>query len=268
MSATSSGSTWQRQNSDQNARTSVQDLAGMFQVELGEQANGNGITFARRRIQTNRTLYRAGDIFDAIFVVRFGFLKAVAINESGIEHVLAFPMTGNLLGLDGLASGVHHSEMTALDESEVVVLPVAQLAAMCCRCPALEILMFRLLGCELSERNEMLLSIGTLTADARVARFLLRLGMRHKALGYSEQCFTLRMTREDIGKHLGLKLETVSRSLSSLQADRLLHVERREIRIVDRTAMTLLAHGGVKPARRSSGFEATGQQRREIAITA
>lgn len=240
----------------------------MFQVELGEQAFGNGITFARRRIQANRTLYRAGDMFDAIFVVRFGFLKAVATNESGIEHVLAFPMAGNLLGLDGLASGMHHSELTALDESEVVVLPVAQLAAMCCRCPALEILMFRQLGCELSERNELLLSIGTLTADARVARFLLRLGKRHEALGYSEQCFTLRMTREDIGKHLGLKLETVSRSLSSLQADQLVHVERREIRIIDRAAMLHLAHGGAKPTRRPKGLEIPALPQKGVAITA
>ena len=64
----------------------------------------------------------------------------------------------------------------------------------------------------------MLLLAG-LSAEARVATFLLNLSTRMQERGYSATDFTLRMTREEIGSYLGMQLETVSRTLSRFQRE-------------------------------------------------
>ena len=75
--------------------------------------------------------------------------------------------------------------------------------------------------------------LGNMRADARVAAFLLELSEKFSARGYSPTEFHLRMTRDDIGSYLGLKLETVSRALSRFQAQGLIRAQLRSIIIAD-----------------------------------
>ena len=229
---------------DLDLRMPLSDLARMLDLQLATAAGDP------RFLRTGQFLYRPGDPFGALYFVLFGSFKMIAQNPGGFEQVLAFPMKGDFLGADGVAQGAHTCEMRALCAAEVAVLPFAQFAALCRRYPGLEAVVFRLLGGELLQRHELLLSIGTLTAEARVARFLLDLGTRHQALGYSAQSFMLRMTREDIGNHLGLTHETVSRCLSALKSSALVAVDLREIRILDRAALAEISHGVTKSLRR------------------
>ena len=232
----------QRPHSD--GRVPLHDFARMLDPQLASVASD--LAFVRRRVRTSQFLYRSGDPFGAIYFVLFGSFKSIAQNQAGVEQVLAFPMKGDFLGVDGIANGAYTCEMRALELAEVLVLPFAQFAALCRFYPGLETIVFRLLGGELSRLQELLIAMGTLTAEARVARFLLDLGARHKALGYSGQSFVLKMTREDIGNHLGLTLETVSRCLSTLKASALVAVELREIRIFDHAALTEISRGNAK----------------------
>lgn len=75
--------------------------------------------------------------------------------------------------------------------------------------------------------------LGTMRAEERLAAFLLNLSQRHAARGYSATEFHLRMTREEIGSYLGLKLETISRALSHFQELGLMEVQQKHIRIID-----------------------------------
>jgi CRP/FNR family transcriptional regulator len=74
-------------------------------------------------------------------------------------------------------------------------------------------------------------------ADARLSSFLIGLSQRFANLGYSAMRFRLRMTREEIGSYLGLTLETVSRLFSRFSAEGLIRIDRREIEILDFTAL-------------------------------
>lgn len=87
-----------------------------------------------------------------------------------------------------------------------------------------------------------MLLLGTMRAEQRMAVFLLDLSQRYKLRGYSSCEFRLRMTREEIGSYLGLKLETISRLFSRFQREGLLQVEGRVVKLLDRSAVEGLAH--------------------------
>ena len=140
-------------------------------------------------------------------------------------------------GADGIDSGRYKSTARSLDTSEVVIVPLTSLARLVYECPSLEALLYRVLSRELVRVQNMAWTLGTLGAEGRVAAFLLALSARLGALGYSRCSFNLRMTRQEIGSYLGLKLETVSRALSALNASGIVQVHQRSIDIVDADAL-------------------------------
>ena len=84
---------------------------------------------------------------------------------------------------------------------------------------------------EIVRDQSVMMLLGTMRAEERLAAFLVNLSQRFVSRGYSATEFNLRMTREEIGSYLGLKLETVSRGLSRLQDEGLLSVSNKNIRI-------------------------------------
>jgi CRP/FNR family transcriptional regulator len=77
----------------------------------------------------------------------------------------------------------------------------------------------------------MLLQLGSMSAEERVAMFLLDLSRRFAARGQSASEFNLRMKRVEIASYLGLQLETVSRTFSKFQDAGLIGVRQKFIRI-------------------------------------
>jgi CRP/FNR family transcriptional regulator len=94
---------------------------------------------------------------------------------------------------------------------------------------------------EIGREQSAMLMLGSMRAEERLAVFLLNLSSRYRRHGYSGSEFVLRMTREEIGSYLGLKLETVSRLLSRFQAEGLLQVQGRDVKLLDMSALRQLA---------------------------
>jgi CRP/FNR family transcriptional regulator len=90
-----------------------------------------------------------------------------------------------------------------------------------------------MLGGEIQRERALMVLLGSMRAEERIAVFLLNLSQRMASRGYSATRFILRMTREEIGSLLGLKLETVSRILSRFQAEKMIRVHNREIDLYD-----------------------------------
>jgi len=228
----------------EGANLSVRDLTRLLHIDCPDEAWLARTTFALRRVREGESLVRAGDKFHSLYVVRSGCFKTVYTDFSGSEQVLGFPMAGDLMGADGIDSGHYSSTAVSLDTSEVAIAPFASLARLMYECPRLEPLLYRVLSRELVRVQNMAWTLGTLGAEGRVAAFLLSLSARLGALGYSRCSFNLRMTRQEIGSYLGLKLETVSRALSTLNAAGIIHVHQRSVDIVDAAAL----RGVVDPA--------------------
>lgn len=228
----------------EGANVSVRDLTRLLRIDCPDQAWLARTTFALRRVREGESLMRAGDKFHSLYVVRSGCFKTVYTDFSGSEQVLGFPMSGDLMGADGIDSGHYSSTAISLETSEVVIVPLTSLARLVYECPSLEALLYRVLSRELVRVQNMAWTLGTLGAEGRVAAFLLTLSARLGALGYSRCSFNLRMTRQEIGSYLGLKLETVSRALSALNSSGVIQVHQRSIDILDADAL----RGVIDPA--------------------
>jgi CRP/FNR family transcriptional regulator len=212
---------------------------------------GNGVRglddlmFARRRLREGETLFHEGNGFQFIYAVRSGTFKSSLTARDGREQVTGFAMAGELLGLDGLASGQHASTATALEDAEICAIPYANLSALAAGSTELQHVISRLMSREIVREHSLMLLLGSMNAEERLAAFLLNISRRMKARGYSASEFHLRMSRAEIGSYLGMKLETVSRTFSALQQQHLLEVNKKHVRI-DVEAMTRTFELGVQ----------------------
>jgi CRP/FNR family transcriptional regulator len=198
----------------------------------------DSLMFGRRRVLAGDTLYREGDRFQFIYAVRSGTFKSSLMLADGREQVSGFYMAGELMGLDGVANGTHASSGTALEDTEVCAIPYAHLTALAAGNTGMQHVVSRLMSREIVREHSLMLLLGSMNAEERLAAFLLNLAQRLKARGYSASEFHLRMSRAEIGSYLGMKLETVSRTFSAFQAQRLLEVDKRHIRILDAQGLT------------------------------
>lgn len=209
------------------------DLVATLGEALTPDPRFADVRFPVRRLNAGQLLHRAGDKFDAICAVRCGFFKTVRIDETGAEQVLSFPMGGDVIGLDGVDQGRYTADVMALDTSQVATVSFPRIAQLGRQHASIERLLYRLFSRELVREHTMMCLLGTLSADARVATFLLDLSERFAHLGCSRSVFMLRMTRQDIGNYLGIQLETVSRTLSGFCAAGLIHVDGKTITLRD-----------------------------------
>ena len=174
-----------------------------------------------------------GDPFSAIYAVRWGFFKSTDLHEMGHQQVVGFSMRGDLLGLDGVGVESYNCTATALEDSEIIILPFARLQELARANPTMQRELHGMLSREITRNHGMMTLLGSMRAEARLANFLANLSARFLQRGYSASDFVLRMTRRDIGSYLGLQLETVSRVFLQFQRRGLLKVEQKHIRILD-----------------------------------
>jgi CRP/FNR family transcriptional regulator len=196
-------------------------------------ARMENLVYARRRVKRGEALYNGGEAFNAIYAVRSGFFKTSLVDGDGREQVTGFVMGGELLGLEGVGTGRYHGTAIALEDSEVCIMPFHLIEEMSREIPALQRQLHSVLAREIVRDHGVMMLLGSMRAEERLATFLINLSKRFVRRGYSASDFHLRMTREELGSYLGLKLETVSRLFSQFQKDGAIKVEQKHVRIVD-----------------------------------
>ncbi len=212
---------------------SLQELCLPAGIEAREIEKIDRLVNQRRRISRGDCLYRAGTPLAALYAIRSGFMKSCVLHENGREQIVGFHMTGDLLGMDAIGSGRHMSDTVALEDSEVCEMPFSLIEQLSREIPALQQQLNRVMSREIVRDHGVMLLLGSMKSEERVAAFLLSLSQRFAARGFSPTEFNLRMTRQEIGNYLGLKLETVSRALSGFQERRLMKVRQKHVRILD-----------------------------------
>lgn len=196
-----------------------------------------GMVSSHRKIKRGMTLYNVGERFQSLYAVRTGFFKCESILEDGRSQVTGFRMAGELLGMDGIGNDAHNCNAIALEDSEVCVMPFAQIENYSQEIRTLQNHLHRILSREIIRDQEVMMLLGAMRAEERLAAFLLNLSQRFAERGYAANEFHLRMTRDEIGSFLGLKLETVSRTLSHFQDTGLIKVQHKHLRILDPDAL-------------------------------
>jgi CRP/FNR family transcriptional regulator len=209
---------------------------GLSQTEIN---NISKVIKARKTLQRGDFIYREGDNFRGILAVKSGSAKLVANDAHGNEHILNILLPGELLGFDGLSNEKHGCAAIALETMTFCILPADNMDQLFQNMPSLTRELFRHSGEKmLEDKNQLVLS--KRPAEERLAYFLISLSERLKRRGFSASDFKLSLTRQEIGNHLGLALETVSRLLKKFQDEELITVQNRFIHIQDLPALKRL----------------------------
>jgi len=190
------------------------------------------VVAARRKIKRGATLFRNREKFTSLYAIRTGFFKTSITSEDGRDQVTGFQMAGEVVGLDGIVNDHHTCDAIALEDAEVCVMPFERIEELSREINGLQRHVHKIMSREIVRENGVMLLLGSMRAEERLAAFLLNLVQRLHARGFSQTELVLRMTREEIGSYLGLKLETVSRTFSRFADDGIVEVKQRHVRIL------------------------------------
>ncbi len=207
---------------------------GLSSVELDRI---DDMVASRRKIKRGSTLFRNGEKFANLYAIRTGFFKTCVASEDGRDQVTGFQMAGEVIGLDGIVNDHHTCDAVALEDAEVCVMPFDRIEDLSREINALQRHVHKIMSREIVRENGVMLLLGSMRAEERLAAFLLNLVQRLHARGFSQSELVLRMTREEIGSYLGLKLETVSRTFSRFVEDGIVEVRQRHVRILNTDAL-------------------------------
>jgi len=191
----------------------------------------------RRKVKRGAPLFRNGDRFTSLYAIRTGFFKTCIASEDGRDQVTGFQMAGEIVGLDGIVNDIHTCDAIALEDAEVCVMPFDRIEDLSNQIHALQRHVHKIMSREIVREHGVMLLLGSMRAEERLAAFLLNLVQRLHARGFSQSELVLRMTREEIGSYLGLKLETVSRTFSKFVEEGIVEVKQRHVRILATEAL-------------------------------
>ncbi len=196
----------------------------------------------RRKIKRGDTLFTIGEKFTSLYAIRTGFFKTCLATEDGRDQVTGFQMAGEIIGLDGIVNDQHTCDAVALEDAEVCVMPFDRIEEISREVTALQHHVHKIMSREIVREHGVMLLLGSMRAEERLAAFLLNLVQRLHARGFSQSELVLRMTREEIGSYLGLKLETVSRTFSKFVEDGIVEVKQRHVRILNTESLQRLVN--------------------------
>ena len=197
---------------------------------------------SRRSVKRGTALFHNGEPFTSLYAIRTGFFKTSLTTEDGRDQVTGFQMAGEIIGLDGIVNEQHTCDATALEDAEVCVMPFDRIEDISREVGALQKHVHRIMSREIVREHGVMLLLGSMRAEERLAAFLLNLVQRLQARGFSRSELILRMTREEIGSYLGMKLETVSRTFSKFADAGIIEVKQRHIAIENAEALKRLVN--------------------------
>lgn len=220
----------------------LRELCMPVRVDDQQLKRIDDIVAVRRKVKRGGTLFRNGEPFTSLFAIRTGFFKTCVATEDGRDQVTGFQMAGEIIGLDGIVNDHHTCDAVALEDAEVCVMPFDRIEELSREVTALQNHVHKIMSREIVREHGVMLLLGSMRAEERLAAFLLNLVQRLHARGFSQSELVLRMTREEIGSYLGLKLETVSRTFSKFAEEEIVEVKQRHVRIMNTDALKRIAN--------------------------
>jgi CRP/FNR family transcriptional regulator, anaerobic regulatory protein len=198
----------------------------------------------RRRVRAGQQLIKDREAAKAIYIVRTGAFKAETLDQNGVSQIVGFPMRGDLLGADGLSDGQYCANVYALEDSDVIVLTLSRLAELAAHYPGFEHIIYRCMARTLVREQSQVWALGSQCASARLAQFFKQLSEHYAQAGFSPVEFVLRMNRTELANYLGLTVETISRTLTTMQSAGVIEVKQRQLKIVDFDRLRIFGKSG------------------------
>lgn len=187
-------------------------------------------------------LYTPQSTQAAIYIVKSGSIKTYLSNQSGDKQVLGFHCSGDLAGFDSFYSGKHTCTAQALDDTFICKLELRHLEELYEKIPAIRNEIMQQAGLLIHHNHLMMLSLGKMQSDERLANFLIALSTRNSHRNLSAKKINLCMTRSDLASYLGIAIETLSRLFSQFQSKEIITVKLRTVEIINVKGLQDIAH--------------------------
>lgn len=186
-----------------------------------------------RFVQRGSVLYRLGDPLQAVYVALDGAFKTVAISDEGEERIIGFHLPGEPIGLDAFGERRHRCDAVALTDAHICEVSFEMFTIQTSENPRQLVRTLRTIGYSMARDIDHADMLARKSPSERIALFLHLMSTRLSSAGDSGTQFSLPMTREEIGRFLGIATETVSRGFTRLQGKGLINVDRRRVIIRD-----------------------------------
>ncbi len=200
------------------------------------------IVKSRKTVKRGDFLYQTGKPFRAIYAIRGGSIKTSILAGDGRVQVTGFHVAGKVLGLDSISTSQYNCEATALEPTAVCEIPMSRFDELNEKFPDLQFKLLKIMSQEILDNRELMLLLGKMSAEERMAAYLLSMSQSFEKSGMSPTHFNLSMSRSDIGNYLGMAEETVCRILTRFQDDGLITTQRRKIALNDLDRLRAVAH--------------------------
>lgn len=194
----------------------------------------------QRKLRNGEAAYRACDRFAHLYAIRSGVVKIIRFCDDGRQHLTGLRFPEDWLGFEGIASGRYECDAIAASDAQIFTVPYDAMMRVSSADPSLLTVLHQKMSQEIYRHHDLMMALYTLPVDARVADFLNRWQNSLAGCDLPADRITLSVTRAEIGSHLGMRLESVSRALSRLEQEgviRFVDKRRREIRIPESVAL-------------------------------
>jgi CRP/FNR family transcriptional regulator, nitrogen fixation regulation protein len=191
---------------------------------------------ARRNLVKGEELFAEGDAADYFYKVVSGTVRTYKLLSDGRRQIDEFHLSGDIFGLE--TGEAHRFSADAVCDATVVAFRRRRFETLAHDDPALGDEVMTSMMRSLERAHDHMVLLGRKTAQEKIATFLLDLARRMQGDGR----FDLPMQRSDIADHLGLTIETVSRTLTQFARDGLIKLASasRSIVLADKPALRRL----------------------------
>lgn len=200
-----------------------------------------------RMLKRHEVLFEQASPPSSLYLVKRGLVKSDIVTYSGIQHVTAFHLPGEVVGLDAFAGSRHPCRAVAVTQCELLRVGMMQVGELSQKVPALARALWQLMRHEIAESEQMLLVLGSTPATQRVATFLLSWFHRHNGRSSTRSKMQLKASKADIASYLGLRHETLRRRLADFERLGIIHMPtRNSVEILDLVGLARMAgvYGG------------------------
>jgi len=201
----------------------------LFLGDSGDTPELRGLTLLATKVplRAGRTIFEEGERAGCAFGVSQGVMRLYKLLPDGRRHIVAFALPGDFLGVP-LAQR-HSCSADAVGEVSLCRFSRDQLERLIRNSPKLTSLLLDFTARKLDMARDQQLLLGNGSAEEKVAIFLVDWRKRLESLVPVASPLPLPMPRQDIADFLGLKLETVSRTLAKLEQKNVIHLVRKGV---------------------------------------
>jgi CRP/FNR family transcriptional regulator len=190
-------------------------------------------------LSPHEALFTAGQVASSVHNLTAGVARLYKLLPDGRRQVIGFALPGDFLGT--LPSDRYSYSADAIGAVSVCRFPADVFMHFIGQRPTFLLRINEFAARELMLAQEQMLLLGRGTAEEKVAAFLIGWRTRLAHIGDERQTISLPMSRQDIADYLGLTIETVSRTLTRFDREKMLVIVTGGVRLLDSTRAEAMA---------------------------